>query len=171
MPVHLTSISSTFFTNLLNRLGCKPPPPDGFDLINIVQPVSIVDADISIPAVATPQLIDTVFTQGNQVNPPAGTLLADTGPQVAGNYNVYVQCGVDLGTQATLGWVLARRNAANNADIWSMNFQTGSAGSAPSLLPFQLRVVLQANERIVIRSGVAAPGAGVNVLGNLWLST
>src|SRR5437879_1036974 len=86
----LSEITANFFVNLINRLGVRPPPADAFLLSNVVTPVSIVDADISIPAQLTTFLLDVPFTAGELLAPVANTVLADTLAQPAGNYNVFI---------------------------------------------------------------------------------
>ncbi|MFI5176716.1 MAG: hypothetical protein ACHQKY_17790, partial [Terriglobia bacterium] len=109
MAVHLTSITNTFFVNLLTRLGVKPPPADGFDLINTVQPVSLVDSDITLPTFQSTQLIDTPFTAGVQVAPAIGTILADTLAQAGGNFVAYISLSCDSPANDIADMIVARR--------------------------------------------------------------
>lgn len=171
MPIHLTSISNTFFTSLLARLGVRPPPADGFDLINTVQPISLVDSDIVLPVFSSSIALDLPFTEGDKTAPAASALLADTLAQPGGTYNLYVQIGHDIGGSFGLAYELARRNAANNADIWMMKLSEGSAQYSTLDHQLPLRVVLGVNERIVVRVGAQAVGAGETVRANIWLST
>lgn len=167
MPTHLTSISATFFTNLLSRLGVKPPPPDGFDLINIVQPVSLVDSDIVLPVTSSSITLDLPFTQGYVVNAGAGALLADSGPQAVGTYQIFATMGEDASSAAVCTLEIARRNAANNADIWSQIITCSN--TSENYHTFIARVQLQANERIVIRNKVSLAATGQTLSANLWL--
>lgn len=160
--VHLTSITSTFFINLLNRLGCKPPPPEGFDLINTVQPVSIVDVDVPLTAVVEPQLQDTVFTAGIVATPGAGAVLADTLAQVAGNYLLSVFVGGTDPTQAP-AFDLQRRDAANATSIWTHRFW--GMGTTRT---YTFQVVLAAGERFRITAAIAG-GAGSASQASIWL--
>src|SRR2546427_13101136 len=89
----LARITNTFFVSLINRLGIRPPPPEGFEISSVVQPVSIVDSDIAIPAAVSTTLMDTPVTRGEIVTPPADALLADSGSQPVGNYNVDITVG------------------------------------------------------------------------------
>src|SRR5256885_292105 len=98
----LARITNTFFVSLINRLGIRPPPPEGFEISSVVQPVSIVDSDIAIPATVSTTLMDTPFTGGEIVTPAAGALLADSGSQPAGNYNVVITIEQDQGRFARL---------------------------------------------------------------------
>ena len=165
----LTKITANFFVGLINRLGVRPPPEEAFLLSNIVQPVSIVDADISIPAISTSQLLDTPFTAGVLVAPAINTVLADTGPQVAGNYSIEVMLNFQDGA-AVQQVALQRRDSTNAVNIWQqVFFGTGNAaGNAGVLVLQNFRVVLQANERIRIINLVAG-GAGSLFDANIWL--
>lgn len=166
MAIHLTSITSTFFINLLNRLGCKPPPPEGFDLINTVQPVSIVDSDISLPIVATTIPIDTVFTNGEIASPAANVVLADTGALIGGNYNALVMVGGDQAAAWGFDFRLQRRDAANAVSIWSQVFQLTNNNEGFLVLPFTFRA--QVNERLRVITANAAT-AGTTVQASIWL--
>lgn len=154
----LSLITGTFFTSLLNRLGVRPPPPEGFLLSNVVLPVSVVDADISLPVSQTSILLDVnnVFTQGDVAAPAAGALLADTGAQNAGNYNATITFGNDNNAANYPTVRIQRRDAANAVTIWDILLNTG-AGS--SMAPFNLRLVLAQGERLRIIQG---PTAGTN---------
>lgn len=166
----LSHITNTFFVSLINRLGVRPPPPDGFDLINTVQPVSIVDSDISLNAVASTILLDTPFTTGVNVAPGIGTVLADTGAQLLGNYQVFCLMSVsDHAVFPSLG--LERRDAANAANIWAQEFYiTAVAAGVSSVISYQLsfRAQLQLNERIRVRN-IVAGGALSRYQVSIWL--
>jgi hypothetical protein len=156
----LSQIQNTFFVNLINRLGVRPPPPEAFLLSNVVQPVSIVDSDITLSAVATTVLCDGVNSAGLLAAPAAGTILADTGAEPAGNYATFIMYSIDgVGTAATT-IIIARRNAANNADIWAQIIGLGSGADSTSVVPVQMRIALLLNERLVIRMGAAALAGG-----------
>lgn len=165
MP-YLSHITSTFFTNLINRLGVRPPPPDGFDLINTVQPVSIVDSDITLSAVTSTLLLDTPFTAGEQAAPAADTVLADTGAQAAGNYFARISWSATDGLNA-VGIKIQRRNAANAANIWEdrINVPNGQSADGES----NIRLVLQTNERLRVTSNTVA-GAGSKYNGLIFLA-
>src|SRR2546428_13281613 len=92
----LARITNTFFVSLINRLGIRPPPPEGFEISSVVQPVSIVDSDIAIPATVLTTLMDTPLTGGEIVTPAAGALLDDSGSQPACNYKVFITLGPDI---------------------------------------------------------------------------
>jgi len=158
----LFTISSTFFVSLLTRLGVKPPPSEGFSLINTVQPVSIVDIDTTLPVVTTSMLLGVPGTAGPLAAPAAGTLLATTGALNAGNYNVTVWVG--LTTAAGAGdFIIARRNAADAADIWRQQNKLSDATEGTFARTFQASLSL--NERFSVR--VAAGGAA-NIESNIW---
>jgi hypothetical protein len=158
----LSLITNTFFVNLINRLGVRPPPAEGFLLSNVVQPISIVDADISIGSTPVTNLIDSLITGGVVALGAAGTLLNDSLAQNAGNYTVTIIMGMS-GVQTantSIDIVLARRNAANNADIWA---QIVNVGLGTQLPPFQLRIVLAQGERLVARQGAIQVNGSVQV--------
>ena len=168
MSTHLSSISNTFFTNLLNRLGVRPPPPEGFDLINLVQPVTLVDSDIVLPVSSSSILLDLPFTAGYTVNPAAAAILADTGPQPFGTYQLDINLGVDgLGAQQ-VALEIVRRNAANAADIWAILVDL--AQSNYGAYRWTGRITLQANERIVVRNKILQAG-GTAISANIWITT
>jgi len=170
LSTHLSSISSTFFVNLLNRLGVRPPPPDGFDLINMVQPVTLVDSDIVLAVSSSSQLLDLPFSAGYTVAPAANLVLADGGAQPFGNYLVQIMAGTGSEANGGTSIIVARRNAANAADIWTQAFALTSQFNGGSSLNFQLRITLQANERIVVRNGLTAGTALVGIQSNIWLT-
>lgn len=145
----LSHITSTFFTNLINRLGVRPPPPDGFDLINTVQPVSIVDSDITLNAISSTIVLGTPFTAGPlAIATAANTVHADTGAQAAGTYAVLIVAGYDrtAGTFTTL--LLQRRDAANAANIWEQQIDIGVNSQGFAVIP--LSITLNLNERLRI---------------------
>jgi hypothetical protein len=166
--IHLTSITNTFFATLLDRLGCKPPPPEGFDLINTVQPVSLVDSDIALPVITTSQLLDTASTIGLQANPAINTVLADTMALPAGNYLITVL--ISMADDTVAGAVaLQRRNAANADNIWQHVFQSGIGTNigTPNNLQLSLRVRLAVNERIRVMV-YQATGATAKYQATIW---
>jgi hypothetical protein len=167
MPPSLSQIQNTFFLNVINRLGIRPPPPDAFLLSNIVQPVSIVDTDISIPAVLTTIPLGTPFTQG-ELAPvvAANTVLADTLAQPAGTFNVLAIVSADSGAAFGLDFRLQRRDAANAANIWSQQFSLSQVGTQFWILP--MTIVLSVNERVRLITK-AAGSATANIQGSLWL--
>lgn len=159
----LASITATFFVNLINRLGVRPPPDEGFLLSNVVQPVSIVDADIAIPAVLTTQVLGTPFSTGIQAAPGAGVLLADTGVQPAGNYSVLILVGV-RNVAGGCDFVIERRNAANAANIWRQVGTLHLTNNGTYQVSFTAR--LELNERFRIETDTG----GTNTIeANLWI--
>jgi len=134
-----------------------------FELLTTVQPVSIVDSDIILPATANPTTIDVPFTAGDLVAPVAGTIMADTLAQAEGIYDV-------LWTAASndAGFILfQRRNAANAADIWFTRHRC--ATTEPSAGTYQaLRVQLRLNERLRLVVETNAAGA-TTYRGNIWI--
>jgi len=165
MPPSLSSITATFFTTLINRLGVRPPPPDAFLLSNVVQPVSLVDADISIPTIVSPPIVDLAFTAGELLAPGAGVVLADTGPLAAGNYNIQMVYSENGGSASSSDIKLQRRDAANAANIWSQLLFINP--SCAAFIYLSLAVKLLVNERVRVIQGAAAP-AGATFQANIW---
>ena len=159
----LSNITNTFFVDLINRLGVRPPPPDGFDLINTVQPVSIVDSNIPLQAIVTTQTLDAPFSAGVQAAPAAGLVLADTGQQIAGTYSVYILVGL-RNVVGACDFILARRNAANAADVWRQVFNMPNTG--PYLFNLSFTARLLANERIRITEDQLG---SATIEANIWL--
>lgn len=167
--MQLRQISSTFFTNVLSRLGVKPPFDEAFSLSNVVQPVSLVDSDVTLTAVSSSQLLDTVNTAGPQVAPGVLTILADSQAQPAGNYllQIFIEA-IDTVNMPIVQ--LARRNGTNTADIWSQDFYGTSSANGPLGIAknLQLRVTLQVNERIVVRNSIGG-GAASRFQASIWI--
>ena len=154
--------------NLLNRLGVRPPPPDGFDLINVVQPVTLVDSDIVLSVSSSSILLDLPFTGGYLLNPVAAAVLADTGAQVAGNYQVDVVIGGDAAAAVSFTAEIVRRNAANNGDVWTMPVVMKNDGTG--MIRFQGRIALLLNERLIVRNKITLAATGLTVQANIWLA-
>ena len=156
-------ITATFFTGLLNRLGIRPPFAEGFNIINTVQPVSLVDSDITLSAVSTTQTLDTPATNGELAAPAANATYA-TGPVAAmdGVYAVTIAYGC-TNEGGIIGTRLVRRNAADTADIWSVMINPSRSNELLSM-----NVVLKAGERIRLNNGASAGGAGSAHQGAIW---
>lgn len=165
---HLSSITSTFFVNLLNRLGVRPPPPDGFDLINTVQPVTLVDSDIVLSVNSSSSLLDLPFTAGPSLNPAAAAVLADTGPQVSGSYQVNVFLGTDAQAASVWNFEIVRRNAANSADVWVVMGAVSSPGG--NNYTWTGRINLLTNERLIVRNKITLAATGLSVSAVVWIS-
>jgi len=169
MP-QIARITATWFTALINRLGIRPPFSEGWEISNVVQPVSIVDSDISFSAVSTSQVMDTPFTAGVLAAPAAGTVMADTGAQNAGTYQLFIFISAgDGGVSPSAN--LQRRDAANAANVWEQRiFGVGSGPTGLSgVQPFSLRVILRDPERIRVTVNAAA-GAGSGYHASIWLT-
>lgn len=167
MPT-LARITNTFFVNLINRLGVRPPPPAGFELISTVQPVSLVDSDIVLSAVTTSMTLDSANSTGEQVTPAAATVLADTGALNAGNYQIFVQASAYDPAAANI-LQIARRNSTNTADLWVMNVPCLiTAALANGRIELSARIVLSQNERVVVRNRGLGGAASV-YLANIWI--
>jgi len=165
MP-QLARITATFFTTLINRLGIRPPFDQGFEVSNVVQPVSIVDSDIAIPTVVTPPIFGTPFSNGDQVAPAVNTVLADTGALVAGNWVfTYVVSFYDAGATVTRV-AIQHRDAANAANIWEQNNYTSSANGR-CFEVWTLAKTVAAGERMRIINLVAG-AAGTRYQGQIF---
>jgi len=161
----LARITNTFFINLINRLGVRPPPPEGFELSNVVQPVSIVDVEGTIPTSSSTAIMDTPFSGGEVAAPAADATLADTLAQPAGNYFVIVMIGSG-GEGLSVPKRLRRRNAADAADVWSQLVDGGSLGNP---FMFSFRITLLLNERLRISNGPTASTVGSLHQASIWL--
>ena len=159
-------ITATFFTNLINRLGIRPPFDEGYILTNVVQPVSLVDTDISIPTTLTRVVLDVPFTAGETAAPGINVVLADTGALPAGDYNCRIMLGSDASSATTVDLRIQRRNAANAANIWVHRFALQQ--TAQNFYDIELTVTLVASERI--RVITAAATVGNTVTANIWAS-
>jgi hypothetical protein len=165
MPI-LTPITNNFFINLINRLGIRPPPIEGFVISNVVQPVSIVDSDIALNAISTSQLLDVPFSTGLQVAQAANTILADTGQQPAGTYVLKI-LGSAFESTVNIRHAVQRRDAANAVTVWEQRFY-GDA-TVPAQYDQTLRINLLANERVrVVQIHVAS--ATCENEANIWLT-
>jgi hypothetical protein len=162
----LSQISNNFFLNLINRLGVRPPPPESFLLSNVVQPVTIVDSDISLPAILTTQTLDTASSTGPQAAPAAGTLLADTGALSAGIFSFFVSIGINAGANQC-DFILGRRNAANAAYVWRQQGCVSPTGIG--FITFSFTAKMLASERLRIEE-LAAGGALTSVEANIFAS-
>lgn len=148
MP-QLARITSTFFISLLNRLGIRPPFDEGFLLSNTVQPVSLVDSDISLQAVSTTINCDTPFSAGAKAaGTAANTVYADTGALSAGTYALFILGGFDMTAGTFETFLLQRRNAANAANIWEQYVIMGTGNTGT--LAISMTVTLLDQERIRI---------------------
>lgn len=131
------------WSSIFSRLGLKNF--GAWFISDTVQPVSIVDSEVTLTAIAAPPAYGTPATTGEAINPAAGQLLADTGALAPGNYFLRF---FNSGT-ANAAYRLHRRNAANAADIWAVRFDvlTGIQLSFTDV-----RFTLAANERFTVES-------------------
>lgn len=164
MP-QLARITSTFFTNLITRLGIRPPFSEGFEISNVVQPVSLVDSDITLQSVVSSILMGTAFSNGITATPAANTVLADTGAQTAGNYAVRIHYGADFSAaSSTNAYQIQRRDSANATNIWTI---LGSIPIGSPILFETASITLAANERLrIIQSTACTSG---NVQASIWI--
>jgi hypothetical protein len=137
-----------------------------FLLQNLIVPVALVDPP-SLTAIVTPMAQDVPVTAGELTAPAANTRLADTGALGAGQYNVVVWAVA--ADQANIR--LRRRNAGDTADIWSQLIAAvngvGANGWVENLIPAAFRVVLAANERLVVENSIAGT-AGRVFQASIW---
>jgi hypothetical protein len=124
-----------------------------------VQPVSLVDADISIPASNTLQTSPTTTSGGQLTNPAAAAVIADTGQLGAGNWTILVIMGSENVAAAAVSrsFDMQHRNAANGANIWANLISVGFAGGGNQI--FAIRDTFAANERLRFIMGPTGSGA------------
>lgn len=166
MP-QIARITSTFFTNLINRLGIRPPFNEGFEVSNVVQPVSLVDSDITLSAVTSTQTLGTAQTNGPLSAPAANAVMADSQAQTAGTYSLFIMAstrdGVGVGD-----FYIQRRDSANAANIWEQRFYTSNSQGARET--FSMRVTLGDQERIRVVVSPAGGGGGSVYHANIWIT-
>lgn len=163
MP-QIARITATFFTSMITRLGIRPPFGQGYEISNVVQPVSIVDADIAIPAAVTPVLTPTP-NGSEQTAVAAGTVFATSGALPAGTY--YFRAWVSYMVAATNRIIyIQHRNAADAANIWFHSLYPGLAVGG-DLQQLEWRETLSTNERVRIVAG-SNMGAGESITANLF---
>ena len=153
MPT-LSKITANFFLGVINRLGVRPPPPESFELSNVVQPVALVDSDIAISAAQILQLGPLINSAGQVTNPAASAVLADTGALAVGNYSIIILYGQEQSSAAS-SIVVQHRDAANATSIWSQMFSVGTR----QLAPIGLRDSFAAGERLRVIMGPNGSGA------------
>lgn len=164
MP-QLARITATFFTDLINRLGIRPPFNEGFEISNVVTPVSIVDSGITLSATSSTITLGTPFTAGPLAAATgANTVHADTGAQVAGTYAVCMMMGADMVVGTYQTYLVQRRNAANAANIWEQQILFERA-SGNCLLNFT--ITLAEGERLRVLNKVASNFTTEQV--SLWI--
>jgi len=163
--MQVARITSTFFTTLITRLGIQPPFSEGFLMSNTVQPVSIVDSDITLTAVTTSITQGSAFTAGELAAPAANTVNADTGAQSAGNYAYRIQIAHNVGAAANYQWRIERRDAANAANIWGQI--VGAWQGGPAFFDIAGTLTLAAGERLRVIN-VTGP-VGITVQASIWL--
>jgi hypothetical protein len=145
----LLPIRATAFQNVLTRLGAAPNM-GGFALDTIVTPVSLVDSDITLNASTSTPLVNVPFTANEVIAPAAATRLANTGALPAGPYSMVFW----ISSSESNSYRIRRRNAADNADIWSFRFNVTNNSWVTSL-----RLILALNELIVVEN-ITLGGAG-----------
>jgi hypothetical protein len=162
----LARITNTFFVDLINRLGVRPPPPEGFELSNVVQPVSIVDSSVAITVSASPVLYNAPVSAGSLAAPAINTVLADTGNLAAGAHNYKVIISVH--EEVTLDTIaLQHRDAADAANIWEQQIFLDPSFQHASYFEIEGADTFQLNEslRVIL---ITASGAGSTFHANIW---
>jgi hypothetical protein len=134
---------------LITELGIYQAPALFF-LSEVVQPVSIVDSQISINSIQVPVTLFLPASAGELAAPAANTRLADTGQLPAGDYNVTVL----VSSPDSNSYRLRRRNAADAADIWSHRLTINAFGA----FEFTTRLNISTNERLVVENLVLGVG-------------
>jgi hypothetical protein len=158
----IARISNTFFTSLLNRLGIRPPFAEGWEISNVVQPVSLVDADIPITAIATSQVLDAPATQGI-IAPSLNQNLAQTAAvSVDGDYKLYLLLAINWGGGPP-DCALERVNSGGTT-VWSQLLVVPNAGT----ISLGLAVRLRAGDFIRIKKIVNADTGRYQA--SLWIS-
>lgn len=163
MP-QIARITATFFTSMITRLGIRPPFGQGYEISNVVQPVSIVDADIAIPAAVTPVL--TPAPNGSeQTAVAAGTVFATSGALAAGTY--YFRAWIAFMVPATNRIIYVQhRDAADAANMWFQSLYPGLAVGG-NIVDISWRESVSTNERVRIIAG-SNMGAGESITANLF---
>lgn len=153
----------TTFARLITRL-LVVYNGEPFELLPSIQPVSIVDQDVALSAIATPQTLATPFTEGDVAAPAADTVLADTLAQVAGEYVATIMIFTN---DASNSFLIQRRNAANTDNIWRFRLRWADTGKP--MVPFTLRVRLETNERLrIVNENIAVAATTYNA--HIWLT-
>lgn len=158
----LREIIPTSFADVLNLFGIslQGNKDNTFVLRGEVTPVVLVGSTTEIQSISTPMTLDVPITGGDIVTPADLTVLADTGPLVAGVYAVQISIGqTNAGNSA--GFRIQRRDAANAISLWSTLDALKAADGGKY---FQFTCRIEADERIrVIESLVASATVRVNI--------
>lgn len=150
----LSQITATFFTSLITRLGVRPPPAEAFLLSNVIQPVSLVDADISIPVTVSDPVFSAPNSAGLTTGPVVNTVLADTGQLAAGNWQFEVWMSF-YDSAANMRLQLQHRDSANAANLWSHTVSVRTGGQGITQV-FKWAQSLSLNERVRVINTIAA---------------
>jgi hypothetical protein len=136
---------------ILNRLGI--PRFGTWRLLDTVQPVALVDSEITLNASASTPLVNVPASAGELTAPAANTRLANTGALGAGPYTMVFWVGVPEANTVRI----RRRNAADTADVWAHRWPL--LGSSP--LIFAVRLQLALNELVVVENITAGTAGAV----------
>lgn len=153
-------VTGTGFPQVLARLGVRGPVLP-FDLDSVVRPVSVVDLDV--PLVVSTPVSDLAFTAGEIFTPADLTVMADTGPQPAGNYFALFMVASGEPVGGATAYRLQRRDAPNAANIWTQIIIADRHTTQ-----FAYRIRLELNERLrVIKNGL---GGAFTHQASIWLT-
>jgi hypothetical protein len=153
---------SSGWITILRKLGITGITK--WSLSDTVVPVALVDSEVTLNASASTPLVNVPASAGEQAVPAANTRLANTGPLPAGPYTMVFW----IGTNEANAFRVRRRNAADSADIWAQRFAAG-VGQGPGFTNFGLRLILAANEFVVIEN-VGIGGAGTVYQASIFVS-
>lgn len=136
--------------NLLPTYGIVTPIP--WYLKNCVQPVHIV-SDLNV---VQAQPVRTWVSAGVQTAPAGGTVLADTGPLAAGNWDFLVWLSSSDSNINLLS--VQHRDAPNTGTVQVHNalYNVATELSAITLGPFGINLALNERLRVVVVNAVAA---------------
>jgi len=159
-------IQATDFQALLQQLGVNPNNIP-FDLRSEVTPVVLVGGTVSFLATPTPAYrVPDIFTNGVLVAPVINTILADTGPLLAGEYTMLVEMHVDEQNSLRLEW----RNALNTVNLWLQRFTFPAIANGRNYT-FTARLSLDNDNERVRVSNVNAGGALVPYQATILMRT
>ena len=158
------AINSFLFQNLLRDFQViAPPRAPVWYLSDTVIPVSLVNSQITLEANISETAMQFA-TEGVQVGPAAGALLADTGQLPAGRYlfRIFISW-TDAGVNNAA--IVQHRNAADAANNWE--FENQGKGSDAINTTQEWTETLLVNERIRIQVRIVATAA-TRYAGIIW---
>lgn len=166
MP-ELLPVQSILFQNLLRDFQVVAPPRvPVWWLSDIIQPVSIVNSQVTLTATVDERAM-LFASNGVQIAPPIATVLAGTGQLPAGLYlfRVYVNWSDNAVSNHVL---IQHRDAADAANIWEHSLEANS-GDPAAQFTMEWTETLVANERIRLLVALAGT-ATMRYNGIIWRS-